>query len=737
MTRSSRRCAAVGIAALTAALLPLAATPVFASTEVVAAPLPAPTGLSPADNPSSFPQTVVKDIALSWNPVTGATGYRVQYGRDSTWSDTPTGSIDVTSTALVLPPGDTFATYTWRVAALQGSVLGHWTSESTNAQNAAQYTKGWRQAPGSPTRSLSALGVPSFSWTAVPEASRYDVAVSVDPITGSEFRTAPAGGFLCGTTRNRLTPVILGGEYAEGAGAGPGGCHMDLKESTTYYWGVQGVDEQVTGGPERSLPAVGSSFTTPPKATSTPPASSPVLTSLATEPDRLCTVTNALPERALCTDAPTIRWSAVANVNQYQVLLSPDSLFQSVVDTVQTGATQWTPQRAWSEMSPSMAMYYSVLACGDTDPDPVIVKTVCTALDSSAAPSFRKVSPRLSGLNTPTPTGRLAFGWTSYAQELAAAEQPSPGPVNTVSQDAKGYHLQVALASHPSFDSTAIDTTVDGPVTTAGRFTTAGGTTYLRTAPLADGNYLWRVQAVDSAGNRLPWSLSRAFVRDTTPPRLLSVTPSSKASTTGALKLVFSEPVTGVSASSVTVSPAAPMSLTVTGSTTATMTPTSPLLPGSTHALSVSSAVTDGVGNVAVPTGPSFTVNPLADDGNAVISYTVGWRVLSATNAVGGTFRSAAASATSHPAASMRFRGTGVALTTCMGPSSGYVDTYVDGVRRAHTSTYRSYSGCGIKLVAVTGLARAQHTVKIVAVGTHSSLSRGNTVALDAFTVTP
>lgn len=735
MTRSYRRRAILGITAVAAALLPLATTPAFASTEVVAAPLPAPTGLSPADDPSTFPQTVRKDIVLSWNPVAGATGYRVQFGRDDTWSDTPTGSFDVVNTAFALPPGNTYQTYTWRVAALKGTAVGHWTSESTNSLNRAQFTKGWRQGPGSLSVTFTGAGIPTFSWTGVPGASLYKVAISPKPLTIKDFETAPDKGALCSTVRNRLTPVLDGGAYAEGVGAGSDACKIGLDPSTTYYWGVQGVDEAAgsDGGPEKTLTPV-SSFVTPGAVgPSGVPAGAPTVTSLGSDPEGLCAIENAAPERAVCNDVPTIRWSPVAGAGYYYVTLSPDSLFQSVVDIIKTSATEWTTQRSWSEMSPSMAMYYDVQACSDIDPDPAVTNEVC---NFSTARSFRKVSPRLSGLSTPPASGRFGLTWTSYAQVLAAAEHPSAGPANTASQDAKGYHLQVAKSDHPSFDTTVLDVTTDAPLTAAGRFTASGGNTYIPDS-LADGSYLWRVQAVDGAGNKLPWSLSVPFTRDGVPPKLVSVTPSSNASTTGALKLTFSEPVTGVSASSVTVSPAAPMSVVVTSPTTATITPTSPLRPGATYTLAVTSAVQDGVGNTAVPTGPHFSVNPLVDDGNPAISYSSGWRLGSATNAVGGHFHSAAPTSSVHPLATMAFRGTGVSVTSCLGPANGYIDTYVDSVHKARTSTYRSYSGCGIKILGLTGLAPGQHTVRVIAVGTHVAASKGSAVALDAFTVTP
>lgn len=739
MTRSTRLAAAAALAALATAMVPLSALPAAASTEVVAAPLPAPTGLSPADDQDTFPQTVRKDIVFSWNAVDGATGYRVQFGRDDTWSDVPLASFDTKNTALTVPPGSGYATYTWRVAALKGTVVGHWTSESTNAQNEAQFTKGWRQFPGSPSTSFSGAGAPTFMWRAIPGASKYKVVVSKGPIQLGDFETAPEGGSLCATTRNRLTPVMGGGIYAEGAGLVHENCVMVLEANTTYYWRVQGIDEPIEGGPETTLASEEITFTTgPDPAGNSFPDDEPVIASASSDPDRLCTVTNASPERSLCNDIPTIRWSAVPGATHYKVYLSPDSLFQSVVDVVKTDATEWTTQQPWSEMSPSMSMYYDVEACGDVNPDPLITTEGCTDSISGSEPSFRKVSPRMAGLSTPPAIGRLAFSWTSLARELAAVQRPTAGAVDTASQDAKGYHVQVATSDHPSFDATVIDAIVDGPVTEAGRFTTTGGTTYIPSSELLlNGSYLWRVQAVDSAGNKLPWSLSKAFTRDNTPPKLLSVTPSSNVSTTGALKLVFSEPVTGLSSSSVWLSPAAPTTLTVTGPTTATLTPTKPLLPGATYGLRVGAPVQDAVGNAAVFGGPNITVNPLADDANPAISYSSGWGILSSTNAVGGRFHTATPSSTVRQSASMVFRGTGVVLTACLGPANGYVDTYVDGVRRGRTNLYRSFSGCGVKVFGLSGLARGQHTVKIVATNLRSASSSGAKVTLDAFTVTP
>jgi hypothetical protein len=242
------------------------------------------------------------------------------------------------------------------------------------------------------------------------------------------------------------------------------------------------------------------------------------------------------------------------------------------------------------------------------------------------------------------------------------------------------------------------------------------------------------VQPVDTFGNKLPWSASQSFTRDATPPRITSVSPSAAVSVTPTLKLVFSEPVTGVSSSSVTLSPASAATVTVTSPTTATLTPTK-LVPGATYQVVASSAVQDLSGNSADPNGPTLTVSSLVNDTSKAFTYGGTWRTFASSSAVGGNYHGSTPTSTAKTTATTKFAGVGATLYSCMGPSSGYLDVYVDGVKKAHVSLYRSYSGCGVKVAAVTGLARATHTLKLVGVGAHVTKSKGNNVSVDAVRV--
>jgi hypothetical protein len=757
-------------ALLTATLLPLTAMPALASTEPVTAPLPAPEALTPDDSSAAYPHQARKAVRLDWAPVPGATGYRVEVGRDSTWSGSPVLSQSVVSSELTLPTSLPHASYVWRVAATKGSALGHWSSESGLRQSEAEFTRGWHVAPGpvAPVGNQGSDVMPEFSWTPIASASGYEVQVSdsaafANPATATPD-TTPAPGTqaqpngkvdTCFTARTRVTFFTKHVTHDEGD---VGTCFSTLLGGgNPLYWRVRGLDRFVgTASESQTTPGSQNISTLPPSSTPDPakvgsdcpkdtgggcvPAlpsefsawsstiafstsySAPlgsidknavvVTHTLAANPDGGCTVNNGTStqaEHATCVDAPTISWDPVANATRYRITIAFDDAFSNVQRISDTYGKQWTPVDSWADSTPGTSYYYGVQACDDA---------ACGAM-SSTPPSFRKVTPRPTVGAKPGVTGEFTLSWQSYAAVLAA----KTGKAET--QDAYAYHLQVASADHPAYDVVVDDALVDG-------------TSYVSPDKVyPDGNYVWHVQAIDSSGRKLPYSLSQAFSRDGTAPTVQSVSPNAKVSVTQALQLVFSEPVTGLSSSTVTLSPAAPTTLSVLDGTHATLVPSKPLVPGMTYTVTVGGAVKDLVGNSAVASGPALTVSPSVDDGNAAVRYSTGWNVYSSSNAVGGRFHSSKPTPSSHPSATLVFKGTGVTLTACLGPANGLVDLYVDGIRKARVSTYRSFSGCGAKVAALKGLTGSLHTVKVVGVGSRVKASKGNAVGLDALTVTP
>jgi hypothetical protein len=745
---TTRVCAAGLLSVALIAALP--GGPAFATTEPVTGSglLAAPTGLTPNDS------TVRKTVTLNWSPVSGATSYKVEVGRDATWSDDPVLSSSAFASELTLPVSLPHGSYFWRVAAVKNSTLGHWSSETTDPQ----FTRGWTATP-SPLTPVGAVGArPEFSWTPLPSASAYELQVTDAPFVQPSGiqELAPGHVDTCFTARTRVTYFT---EHAENGESNPGACYSTLLgDGSVRYWRVRALD-RFTGADARysTDPAAHGVSDNPPSGIPDPTIASdcqratdpsgcePAAASefgswsavtsftatavapsgvydpthlipthaLSSDPDGLCKLNTPSSGVTTCTDFPTLSWDAYAPATRYRVTIALDAAMSNVQRIDDTRGLQWTPTDSWPEGGANASFFYTVQACNDTE---------CGAV-TGTPPSFRKVTPRtvITSAAPPVSTEFTQLTWKSYAETLALA---SVGGSFPATQDAYGYHVQVATSAHSSYDATVDDQLVDE-------------TFFVPQKNYGDGSFVWRVQAVDSAGHKLPWSLSQAFVRDATPPRIVSVTPSANVAVKAPLKLVFSEPVTGLSSSTVTLSPSAATTLSVTGGTTATLYPTTGLRPGATYTLVVSPTVKDLAGNSAIASGPSLTVNPFVDDTSTALSYAGGWSVLSSSNAIGGTYHGSTPTSTSHPSATLSFTGTAVTLTVCEGPSNGELDLFVDGVRRARVSTYRSYSGCSVPIAKLGGLTKTVHTFKVVGVGAHVSASKGNGVGLDAISVTP
>jgi hypothetical protein len=755
-TSSPRR--ALAVAGLAAAQLPLTAMPALAFTEPVSAPLSAPTGLTPDDSAAAYPHAIRKTVKLDWAPVSGASGYRVEVGRDSTWSDDPVFTQDVASSELTLPVSLPHASYVWRVAALKGTTLGHWSSEEGQAHSEAEFTRGWTDVPGQIAPTTSVFGYfPEFSWTPVDGASAYEVQVSdTNYNTPAPVQTdptqyvAPGKVDTCFTARTRVTFFTEHVQHGE-ANAGPCSSTL-LGDGSARWWRVRALDNFVEAAKDvTTSPGAGGISQNPPKTadkpdptvgsdcqgdtggtcTPTNPAEfgswsdwtgfsvglftptnvdlqTPVPTAtVAQDPDNACTVVASTDpgEHAVCRDFPTVTWDPVSGAAFYRVTVALDAAMSNVQRIVDTSGLSWTPTDSWADSTPGTSYYYTVQAC---QPD-------ACGFVTTTPPSFKKVTPRPTLGTKPGVTGDVTLSWNSCAAILAAASGQDE------SQDAFAYHVQVAKAANPSYDATVLDTKVDQ--------------TYLTlTDALSDGDYVWRVQVVDTSGHKLPWSYSQAFTRDATPPKVVSVSPSSRVATKQSLKVVFSETVTGLNSATVTAvngATTAPTTLSVGGDgRSATLVPTKPFVPGASYVIHVASSVKDLSNNVAVAVGPGFTVNPIVDDKNAAVTFSAGWTRLASSNAYGGTF---VQSATAGRYLTMPFSGPAVAVVGCLGPNSGYADISVGSVKK-RVSLYRSYSGCGVKLASLTGLGSGTHTVKVVVVGAHTAKSKGNNVGIDFLT---
>jgi hypothetical protein len=282
------------------------------------------------------------------------------------------------------------------------------------------------------------------------------------------------------------------------------------------------------------------------------------------------------------------------------------------------------------------------------------------------------------------------------------------------------YRLQVSTASNFSSIVESQDTVM-----------TAWAPTRLYT----DGTYYWRVQVRDSAGNILATSGSRSFVKDITRPTVISKTPTANASITGAFEATFSEPVSGVSDTSYKMviagtTTAVPGTVSAPSGTTARFVPSSPLIPGQSYTLSLTSDIVDVNGNTLVP--HSWTVRTaLTVESNSVAMREL-WDRDANASASGGAYDS---SRTSAAKTIFTFNGTNVTVLGRRAPDGGYANIYLDGVKQVQGSFYASAVQWKRTIWSKTGLAAAKHTVEVRVLNTKPAASSGTWVYVDAFKV--
>jgi hypothetical protein len=298
--------------------------------------------------------------------------------------------------------------------------------------------------------------------------------------------------------------------------------------------------------------------------------------------------------------------------------------------------------------------------------------------EKSALESFDKLSgsvPLTSPSTNATVHGRsITFNWGDF--------QANGGQG---SYDARNYELQVSKSS--TFTSTVINHN-DIDLT---QYTDPSGA-------LADGNYFWRVAPIDESGNLLTWSATHDFAVDATGPSV-RLTTKSGVGLHGPLKIHFSEPIDGVSASTVRIvargtGHAAAGKITATADPrNFTFTPSKPLVTGQTYVLSLSSSLVDSNGNHAVVTGGGVRTTLVAKDNSPGWSFSSGWHRMSASGARSGNVKVA----TAGHSASIVVVGTTARLYGCKAPNMGKITVTVGG----HSTTvneHQSFTRCGFVL---------------------------------------
>lgn len=258
---------------------------------------------------------------------------------------------------------------------------------------------------------------------------------------------------------------------------------------------------------------------------------------------------------------------------------------------------------------------------------------------------------------------------------------------------------------------------------------------FVQVTNLSQGTHTFTVSAQNSS--RMQDSDSHTWTVDLSPP--VAVPPNPTVPLNGPVTLGFNEPVSGVTTSSLQVRVAGtntPLQGTVAlapGAGQASWTPASPLVPGETYAVSTTTAIKDRAGNSLPADTYLVQATGVVESTASVLKET--WDVDNAAAAFGGKY---AASRSKDSSATWRFSASAGQRATLYGvrrPNGGRAAVYVDGVKKATVSFYRSATTYKVPVFTSAALSSGQHTVEVRALGTKPAASSGTWVNVDALGV--
>jgi hypothetical protein len=732
------------------------------SAQAFASGLAAPTGLSP-DQSSQDPSDAAnlqKDPVLSWKAVAGASDYEVEMSLSGDFQSTklvtlPDGG-DTSTNSFALPQALQHGDYVWRVRALTSGTTGPWSTD-------AQLYRGWDDAP------VIASGVHApgsdatasytdvdnapwrFSWTAVPDASTYEVEMSADSTFPQPGETTKVTHTVdCLTQATTFTPY----SSKIGKDADVDDCSIDFSDiqSTggTTYWRVRAVDDSASTAPQGAsagtLECAGISSdsdvsgATTATALGTPSTSSQecsrwsttgtVSTPTVGDGDADVTALGAPDVSLSCTSCgtmPEVAWQPVSHADSYRVTISDDADATNIQRVYETPFLTLTPRDELPDYTAGAGYHVFVQAC--TSATGALQTAGC---GPAASATFTKSSPAVDGLSEQSVAGGELLAWRDELHNFTAAL----GTPGTGALEAEDYVVQVTDKNDSEFDAPLQVTTVDRSCDASGAFgcyqppsNTGVGYGELAVTGLASGSYRWRVIPQDVSSNNLMPSASGSFTIDTAAPTV-SLTATKAVSVDAPVTIRASQPLDGVQlgahSPSFQLAPASGGSdvdgtLTKSSATVYSLKPATKLVTGESYSLVVAPGITDAGGKAAAVTGSGLRTSRKADDTSKAWTFSNGWTKHTASSANGGTFRSAAKGQT----ATIEVVGSKATLLGCKGPSDGAETVKVDGKTVKTASLKQSYTTCDVTLWSGK-LGSGEHTVKVTvnkAAGTVDGLS--------------
>jgi hypothetical protein len=488
--------------------------------------------------------TVIGTPVFSWAATATATKYEFQYDDDPGFG-TPYIATDLTTTSHTPPTLTTLVTYSWRVKAKDAA--GNWGPWSL-----VRLVTINPPTPVAPVLTLPANALvtndttPDFTWASVANGTTYEIQISTVSTFASTVQAPAASPALA------YTATVL----ADGV----------------YYWRVRALNAALVAGPW----AASRSFT----IDTTPPLA-PTL---------------SLPaDNASVTGTPAFSWAAAATATKYQFEYDNDSLFGSPNYTsAELTTTSITPPTI------SLGIYYWHVkardAAGNWGPWSTARKVTVTPLAATGTPTL--LTPANSSITlTPTPTftwsvvtgavnyqfqidknstfsspdidvltpvanltvGSILADGTYYWRVRKVDTYGGVGPWSAVWRVNIIQPIPLAVTASLSALSDSFDTATptfnwnsvehgatyqiqvdnDKEFSTPSFDDTADTISRTLSAPLSNGEYFWRVRAINIYGTPGPWSETWTAKIDVPPAAPILLLPAD-ASTRSSGETTFS-----------------------------------------------------------------------------------------------------------------------------------------------------------------------------------------------------
>ncbi|HEX5089726.1 MAG TPA: Ig-like domain repeat protein [Nocardioides sp.] len=420
-----------------------------------------------------------------WSPSQDAQRYEVDvYDKNGNHAD------GVTTSALSWTPEDTLdpaeGPFSWSVAAIDADGHPSPVNTSWTFNVGAPPASGPVPVPTTATEQVTSR-FPQLSWTPVTGASYYRLRVSETP----------------GFTLPESTTNVLGRRLENPSVTDDGSYFL---RPGTYTWWIDAFD--VDDHLLISGPAATFAITAPDVVGGRGLA----LDGRAVDAHTWCAAQLA-NGGALCDNVPAtpvLDWDPVPGAGGYLVYLAEDNAFTNRVQDpyAVTENSRWTPTTAeltaLADNQANQSYYWFVRPCAavrpliNCGPDPV-------SQPGAATNAFKKLSPKVvqtAPVDQSTQAGTLVtFSWQDYRTTNAGVTYAGGDAASH--QSAQRYRLQVSQSATISDANAIDDVTVDQTTYTA------FGSTY------PEGDLWWRVQAIDAKGNRLAWSDTRKFTKQT------------------------------------------------------------------------------------------------------------------------------------------------------------------------------------------------------------------------------